>query len=82
MIHLYTLENIRKPGIFRCFQGVLKQNIGLNWIKQLWNVLIQLQGEHLLRHLQKRTLILKKELDLKLAQDERARPTACTRRKS
>ena len=77
MIHLYTLENIRKPGIFRCFQGVLKQNICLNWIKQLWNVLIQLQGEHLLRHLQKRTLILKKEQDLKLAQDERARPTAC-----
>ena len=48
-----------------------ESNIGLNWVKQLRNVLIQLQGEHLLRHLQKQTLISKKE------QDERARPTAC-----
>ena len=78
MIHFYTpgidqwsicipLENTRKPGVFWCFQGVHERNIGLHWVKQLRNVIIQLQGEHLLRHLQKRTLISKKEQDLKLA---------------
>ena len=35
------------------FSGVYEQKIGLNWIKQLWNELIQPQGEHLLRYLQK-----------------------------
>ena len=48
------------------FSGVNEQNIGLNWDKQLRNVLIQLQGQQL-RHLQKRKLISKKEQDLKLA---------------
>ena len=77
MIHLYTpgigqwsicipMKSIRKPGVFWCFQGVHERNIGLNWVKQLWNILIQLQGEHLLWHLQKRISISRKEQDLQL----------------
>ena len=77
MIHLYTagigqwlicipLENIRKPEIFWCFQGVHKWNIGLNWVKQLRNVLVQLQREYLLRHLQKQTLMSKIDQDIQL----------------
>ena len=26
-------ENIRKPEVFRCFQGVQKENCGLKWVK-------------------------------------------------
>ena len=44
-----------------------KRIIGLDWVKQLRNVLIQLQGEHLLQHLQKTNINIK----------ERARPTTC-----
>ena len=65
MIHLYTPGKYQK--IFQCLQRVHERNIGLNSVKQLRDVLIQLQGEHLLRHLQKRTLISKKEQDLKPA---------------
>ena len=75
VIHLYNpeigqwsicipLRNIRKPEIFWCLQRVHERNIGLNSVKQIRDVLIQLQGEHLLRHLQKRTLISKKEQGL------------------
>ena len=41
---------------------------GLNWVEQLRDVLIQRQGEHLMQHLQKRTL--KKEQDLKLTRQK------------
>ena len=67
MIHLHTpgtgqwsicipLENIRKPGVFWCFQGVHEQSIGLNCVKQLRNVLLK-----------KRTLASKNKQSLKLA---------------
>ena len=49
---------------------VHEQKIGLNWVKQLQNVLIQLQGEHSLRHLKKQTLISKKEQDLNLTRQK------------
>ena len=49
---------------------VHEQKIGLNWVKQLQDVLIQLQGEHSLRHLQKQTLISKKEQDLNLTRQK------------
>ena len=63
---MYTPGKYTKTRGFLMFSGVHERNIGLNWAKQLRNVLIQLQWKPLLRHLRKRTLISKKEQDLQL----------------
>ena len=47
---------VKQLRVFKCFQGVHEWSIGLNWVKQLRNVLIQPEGEHLLQHFRKRTL--------------------------
>ena len=69
MIHSYTPGKYLEIRAFY-FQRVHKRKIGLNWVKQLRNELIQLQGEHLLQHLQKRILISKKEQDLQFARQK------------
>ena len=35
MVSFYTPENTIKPLLFWCFQGVLKENICLNWVNQV-----------------------------------------------
>ena len=84
MIHFYTSRigqwsicmPVKNQEFSNVFRGVHERNIGLNWVKQLRNALIQLQWEHLLRPLQKRTLISKKEQDLQLTR-RKSKTSAC-----
>ena len=34
-VSFYTPENIRKPLVFGCFQGVQKETSGMKWVKEL-----------------------------------------------
>ena len=69
---LFHGRNFRESGTFDKFRGIYFRELGVNLRKFLLAKtsslkVIQLKGEHLLRHMQKRTLISKKEQDLKLA---------------
>ena len=41
---LITLENIKKPRIFWCFQGVSKEISGMKWVKKLLDIKNELTG--------------------------------------